>query len=235
MGAVVIIGTARADESWHKKLMSHIKRMADTATNLGYVHQQMDEASESRADEFSYFRLRAQSKPDVKLDEWQAQSVAKMLRKMHDCLFEWKQQPQNEQLLRDCALGLVQRRTGEDPECGPLGAFRDWRSLQIPFRRCMENDLKGQDTCHDHLPLGRNWDSEVIDDQLEGFCSRIDHHSKLGRVVCRLCKVIVYNQAFSVRTSCTRRTIYSFIEIKGTSIGIESYSVPQFIHVIRFA
>jgi len=47
----------------------------------------MDEASKSRTDEFSYSPLNAQGKPDVKLDEWQPQSVAKTLLKMRDCLF----------------------------------------------------------------------------------------------------------------------------------------------------
>jgi len=47
----------------------------------------MGEASKSRTDEFSYYPINAQDKPDVKLDEWQPQSVAKPLLKMRDCLF----------------------------------------------------------------------------------------------------------------------------------------------------
>jgi hypothetical protein len=106
----------------------------------------------------------------VKLDEWKPKSGAKTLRKMRDCFFEWKQRPQNERLLRDCAFELVQRRRARTQNADRWEHFATGAVYRCPVRGCVENDLKGQATWRDHLRLGHNWESEDIDDQLEGSC-----------------------------------------------------------------
>jgi len=170
VGTVVSVGTARADEVRRKKLISHIRRMAASATNPEDVHQQMDEASRSDTDGFSYFRLNAPGSLDVKLDEWQPKSGIKTLRKMRESFLEWKQQPENERLLRHCASELVHRRRLRTQNADRWEHFATGAVYRCPVRGCVENDLKGQATWRDHLRLGHNWEPEDIDDQLEGSC-----------------------------------------------------------------